>query len=509
MHVILNNPYRTVGLLVGATAREKERQVKRLKQFIEAEQDPQDDFSFPSLGNLHRTVDSVEEAASKLNLDSDKINAALFWFWNGNPITDEAAFDALKDGDIETAYQIWDKLIVETKEDGKRFWKPVTEKNYSAFHNSAILNLIKANGNLHTAIVASLYFLENDLVHKFVSSVADETHKTNKKDLQLIFLTQFHSEIETNKKFSSAKFLEIVNKQDFLSKQDFIKRFLQKPIEQIEQAIETAKGKRKSSKANAAQAGQELLASSANALLQLKNIVGSNDIKYSSIADKLANEILQCSIDYFNDSQEKESNSDYAEIAMELARKADTIAVGTLAKERVKDSLHTLEEMKDREISQAIEMLHSVKDAYDKACKQIDKQVDELQYDTLPSIGGSTPMRIPKFNVSINWSKVEEMKQKALNWDKVIELIQEVIPQKNVEKIKNVKTQATLNQYKSLVTFVMSKLTYLQKNKVRYISYWETPGVAVPTAGDIEKIPDWIKWAVGIIILIIILSTCD
>jgi hypothetical protein len=56
MKVILNNPYRTVGLLVGATAREQERQVKRLKQFLEAEQDPQDDFSFPTLGNLHSLV---------------------------------------------------------------------------------------------------------------------------------------------------------------------------------------------------------------------------------------------------------------------------------------------------------------------------------------------------------------------------------------------------------------------------------------------------------------------
>jgi len=509
MHVILNNPYRTVGLLVGATAREKERQVKRLKQFIEAEEDPQDDFSFPVLGNLHRTVDSVEEAASKLNLDSDKINAALFWCWNGNPITDEAAFDALKDGDIETAHQIWDKLIVETKEDGKRFWKPVTEKNYSAFHNSAILNIVKANGNLHTAVVASLYFLENDLVHKFVSSVADETHKTNKKELQLMFLTQLHSEIETGKKFTSAKFLEIVNKQEFLAKPDFIKRFLQKPIEQIGQAIETAKSKRKSNKANAANAGKELLSSSENALLQLKNIVGSNDIKYSSIADKLANEILQCSIEYFNDSQEKESNTDYAEIAIELARKADTIAVGPLAKERVKDNLDTMEEMKDRELSQAINMLQSVKDAYEKACKQIDKQVDELQYDTLPSMGGSIPMRIPKFNVSINWSKVEEMKRSALNWDKVIELIQEVIPQRNVEKIKNVKNQSDLNQYKGLVTFVLSKLTYLQKNKVRYIAYWETSSVPMPTSGDIEKIPNWVWWVVGIIVLIILSQTCN
>lgn len=495
MQAILNNPYRTVGLLVGATAREKDRQIKRLKQFIDAEEEPQDDFSFPSLGNLNRTVESVEEAASKLNLDGDKINAALFWFWNGNQITDEAAFDALKDGDIEAAHQIWDKLIVETKEDGKRFWKPLSEKNYSAYHNSAILNLIKANGNLHTALVASLYFLENDLVHKFVSSVADETHKTNKKDLQTNFLTHVHSEIERSKKFSSAKFLEIINKQEFLAKQDFIKRFLQKPIEQIEQAIETAKGKRKANKANGAKAGEELYTSTTNQLAQLKNIVGANDIKYSSVADKLANEILQCSIEYFNDSQEKESNADYAEIAIELARKADTIAVGTLAKERVKDNLDTMEEMKDREISQAINMLQSVKDAYEKNKEEINLKV------MLMPLG---------YNQTVNWSKVNQMIEKSLNWDKVIELIQKVIPQRNIEKIKNVKNQAKLNEYKSLVAFVMSKLTYLQKNKVRYISYWETPSsVPMPTGGDIEKIPNWLWWVVGIILIFILSQTCN
>jgi hypothetical protein len=115
MNLIKNNPYRTVGLLVGVTAKEKSKQISRLKKYIEAEQDPQDDFSFPALGEFHRTLESVEEAASKLNLDNDKINAALFWFWNGNPITDEAAFEALKSGDIEAAYEIWDKLELISK----------------------------------------------------------------------------------------------------------------------------------------------------------------------------------------------------------------------------------------------------------------------------------------------------------------------------------------------------------------------------------------------------------
>ena len=259
MKTILNNPYRTVGLLVGATTKEQTKQINRLKRYIEAEQEPQDDYSFPALGNLHRTFDSIEEAASKLNLDSDKINAALFWFWNGNPITDEAAFEALKNGEIETTYEIWDKLITRTDEDGKRYWKPVTEKNFSAYHNCSVLNFIIANGNLHNAIAASLYFLESDLVQNFVSSVVDETHKTNKKELQLLFLNQLQSDIEVNKKSSLPKFIEILNELEFVAKQDFIKGFVQKLIEQIEHKIETTKNKRKASKANAAKAGQNYL----------------------------------------------------------------------------------------------------------------------------------------------------------------------------------------------------------------------------------------------------------
>jgi len=484
MNLIKNNPYRTVGLLVGATAKEQTKQISRLKKYIEAEQDPKDDFSFPALGDFHRTIDSVEEAASKLNLDNDKINAALFWFWNGNPITDEAAFENLKSGDIEAAYEIWDKLITKTDEKGKRFWKPVTEKNYSAFHNYSVLNIIRSNGNLHDAIVASLYFLESDLVDKFVLSVADETHKTSKKELQLIFLNQLYSELEANKKSSLPNFLEILNKQEFVAKQDFMKGFVQKLIEQIEHKIETAKNKRKANKANAAKAGQELFTATASYLTQLKSIVGASDLKYAyaSISDKVANEILQCSIDYFNDSQEKDSSSDYVETAMKLAKQAETLAIGKLTKDRVKDSIETLEEMKDRELSQAIAVLQFIKAAYEEACRQIDKQVDELQYDTFPSFGGSSPLRIPKHYVSINWSKVEEMKRNCLAWDKVTEVIRKAIPRENIEKIKRATNTAKVNEYKSLVNFLFDKISYSYKSRIAYINYWETPKTTISSS---------------------------
>lgn len=448
MNAITNNPYRTLGLLVGATAREQTRQINRLKKYIEAEQDPQDDFSFPALGNLHRTLDSIEEAASKLNLDNDKINASLFWFWNGNPITDEAAFEALKSGDIEAAYKIWDKLITKTDEEGKRYWKPVTEKNYSAFHNYSVLNIIRSNGNLHNAIVASLYFLESDLVNKFVSSVADETHKTSKKELQLIFLNQLHSDLEANKKESLPKFLEILNKQEFVAKQDFIKGLVQKPIEKIEHKIETAKNKRKASKANGAKAGQELYTSTASDLTQLKSIVGANDLKYTSIADKVANEILQCSIDYFNDCHEKDSSSDYAETAMKLAKQAETIAMGRLTKDRVKDSIETLEKLKEKEIYEAIQLLESVKEAYEINETEIRAQVKYIE---------KTDIRIKLGHRSINWSAVEDNIRNSIDWDEVNKLLIAILPDSNLKKIKESDKTEKKKEFLELANWLKEK----------------------------------------------------
>jgi hypothetical protein len=475
MQLIRNNPYRTIGLLVGATAREQEKQIRRLKQFIEAEQEPKDDFSFPTLGQLNRTVDSVTEAASKLNLDSDKINAAIFWFYNGSH-TDEPAFEALKVGDFVQAINIWTKLII--NESSEAFPPPYYElssRNASAYFNLGTLLLSGILESSHIKFVQSkgvptyekflgegiklkLNFLESDFIKDFKSLATDETFKTTKKDLQLLFLNQVQLEVDKNGAVTSQKFIEILNKQNFLAKDDFLKGFVQKPIEQIEKKIEEAKTKRKANKANAFSIGKALFEQSSESLSQLKSILGTSNIKYTTIADKLANEILQCSIDYFNDSQDKESNNDYAEVAMQLAKQTQTIAAGNLTKDRIKDSINTLEEMKDREISRAIQTLQSIKDAYETNKAEINAKVMSMPLG---------------YNQTVNWSKVNQMIEKSLDWDKVVDLILKVIPLKNVEKIKNTNKPSQINEYKTLVDFVLSKLSYSQINNVKYICYWK------------------------------------
>ncbi|MDR2970156.1 MAG: hypothetical protein LBV32_11230 [Tannerellaceae bacterium] len=484
MNTVKNNPYRIVGILAGTTAREQARQIKRLKQFIEAEQEPQGDFSFPALGNLHRTLESVEEAASKINLDSDRINAALFWFWAGSPITDEVAFEALKEGNIEAAYQIWDKLTGTTDESGNRLWNDVTKKNFSAFHNSAVLSLITAERSFPDAVLANIKFIECDYFENFIKGIVDETYKVVKGDIELDFLKAISDNIDNQK---TAELVKYLNNYDFAAKQDFLKNLVRKPITQIEQKIESTKNKRKTDKTNALKAGEELFVETANDLSQLKDIVGTGDLKYSSIADKVANEILQCSIEYFNDNVEKNSNTDYVEAAIKLAQKAETVAIGNLVKGRIKDNLSTIRSMKDKEISQAIALLKSVKEAYEANKEKITAQV-RIQERSLP------------WGQTINWVKVNEMIDNSIDWSKVADLIKQAIPPTYIDKIKAVEDQTKINEYKNLVNFLMGKVGYAQKSKIQYLDYW------TPTQTKNKGCAAAILWTIGIIGIIILVN---
>lgn len=489
MNLIQNNPYRIIGLLVGASAKEKDKQTKRLLQYLDAEQEPENDFSFSTLDGFIRTTTIVNESVTALSLNIDKIKYALFWFYNGNPITDEPAFDALKENDIDSALSIWEKLVSDRK---------ITKRNSSAANNLATLYLSDfyrdglglSIDSLEKAITLKLLFLESDYSNDFIKQATDETFNSSKNELQLIYLNQIKSEIEKSGFPSIKEMLEIINKIDFSAKSLFIKDFIQKPIEQIELKIEESKNKRKVNKSDSLVIGQTLVKSTIGQLSQIKNLIGEEDLKYNSIADKLANEILQCSIEYFNFCQDNKSNSTYIETSIELGKEAKGIARGKLAKDRITDNLSTMEGMKDKEINNAIDLLKSIKKAFEENEAKINIEVMSMKLG---------------YNQTINWSKVENMIANSLDWDKVASLIKEAIPQSNIEKIKNSSNQAELTEYKNLAKWVFGKLKYSQKTQVKYICFWDT-FTTVPTSDDF---PLWAKWAIGIVIFIILTKACN
>jgi hypothetical protein len=335
MNLTNNNPYRILGILAGTKASEQSRQIKRLKQFIEAEQEPDADFSFPVLGNFSRTLESVIDAEQKINLDSDKINSALFWFYNGNAITDEPAFDFLNDGNIDEAKSIWLKLINMSH---------INERNASAFHNLSTLLLYNDSSNeldFEQGIVLKLQLLESEFFKNIVEITTDITYKATKNEVQLSFLNQLKAEVEKGNKKSLDHFINILNKQTFSAKEDFFKSFIEKPIEEIEKKIAETITKRKADKTKSADFGSELFEATQKELSQIKEVLGVSNPKFITISDKLANEILQCSFIAFNHFQNTET--EIGETVFELINKAKSIAIGSIIKDRIKENLPNIE----------------------------------------------------------------------------------------------------------------------------------------------------------------------
>mgnify|MGYP000094274226 CR=1 FL=1 len=454
MELIQKNPYRIAGILSNATERELQKQKTKIKAYSKVGKEINSDYDFQDLDSITRTEDSINKAFSNIEQNQDKVNYALFWFLKANDI-DKTAIEYLKNGDKEKAIEIWEKVTQN---------KDVNSKNFSAFNNLGTYRLLSQNREeIKEGIEAKIKLIESEYFESFVHSVADETFTIdNEKQIEKLvdeLLTQFKNQ------YSSSETLQLFSNCNGSTQNYLSKKFTEEPLHNIESQISRSKNKRKDNKIDAYQFGLNLAANCKDDLVTLQSLLGITDLKYKTIADQLANEIMQCGIDYFNESQKNNSSENYLEQAQKLTKIADRIAIGKLTKDRAKDSLASLEEMKDQEVNQAIALLSSIKLAYDKAIREIDAQVSEM-------------LMSMSYNQTINYTKVDKMKATCLDWSKVVEVIRNGISMNDVETIQRCSNQNKVSEYKTLVDFLFSKIGPIQINKVKYLCYWKDVRVA-------------------------------
>jgi len=130
--------------------------------------------------------------------------------------------------------------------------------------------------------------------------------------------------IEINKKFIE-EIIELLkpylNKKEGLSTNDLMAmfesfpqssqkflsgRFTEVPISNIENNIEKTLVKREEKPGAAVHYGEELYKSTKIDLALLKKMLGANNVQFQMLANKLANEIMQCSITYYNYYREED-----------------------------------------------------------------------------------------------------------------------------------------------------------------------------------------------------------
>lgn len=317
MNLLQHNPYRLLGVYSNSPTKERLANHNRMKAFLKVGKP----VSFPLdlaqyLGPIDRTEASAAEAEAALTLPKDQIQYAQFWFVKVTPL-DDVAFNNLISGEISKAEEIWQK-----------------KESASSLQNRIVSALIREDYACAITYAETLYG-NSQYISELISAVVGTGSNLDASTLALSFLDALCEEIDAN------KLLPFITIDTW--KSHIVVKATKPLIDSIEYAIETAQKTKNKGPEARLQAGEKLMTDTKSALSQLKSLLASTDLQYQIIADKLGLEILQCGIDYYNDSEEP----DAAIKAMKLQKYALDIVVGQMAKDRCKENVDILQNIID------------------------------------------------------------------------------------------------------------------------------------------------------------------
>jgi len=344
MNLITQNPYRVLGLLGNSSERELQKQIATIKRYAEVGKIKQFDYDFDFLGKVSRTSNDVQKAASQIEQANNKLHYSLFWFVNKSHI-DETALNHLKENNPDKAIEIWEKTI----KDGE-----VTPKSLSSITNLAtlLLGISVQNGKLDKTKFQQAIDLKGKLIHSdtfqdFVSLTTGNGFSADTSKLSSAFTDDILSitkkYIDKEGGITNAELIQSFGSFPESTRKYLASKFIEEPQSRIESNIENIKEQRKSEPEKANKWGSALYTSTRTDLTFLKKVLGSNNVQYQMLANKLANELLQCAIDYFIEWRDDHSN-DPGQESLRVAKFAKSIATSGQAKNRIEENIENIEE---------------------------------------------------------------------------------------------------------------------------------------------------------------------
>lgn len=447
MNAVKNNPYRTLGLFGNSSEKELQKQIATIKRFAEVGKTKAFDYDFPFFGEVVRSTEKVQEAASKIEQAKNKVHYALFWFLNSGHI-DEAALNNLKEGHIEKATEIWEKTLKDST---------VTAKNFAAISNLSTLQLgiVTYNGSFDPEKFSASIDLKGKLLlsevfNNFVSTVIGEGISLNRD----IILKEFADEIlqivkPYLNKPNGIKSSQLINA--FSSFPNEIKqyvsgKFTDRPVSNIENQIEKTKQYRGDNPNDAEEYGEELYKNTKEDLVFLKNVWGVNNVQYQMVVNKISNELLQCSIDFFN-IHNKEGLFDPFDDSLKIAKYAKSLNPTGQVKNRVEEALETLEEMRYRDAHEIIGFFKQILGVFEEVEKE-NSGIEAL-------LSG---------------------RRTVVNEDKIMEIARPLLDDQIVEKIAKSGKDNLIKDFYNSINKLTTKFSYrnsdfFSKKKTAFISY--------------------------------------
>lgn len=314
MNIVNNNPFRILGVFANSPKRDIVANKGKATAFLKVNRPVEYSLDLKGLlPSLSRTLDMMNDAEAHLAIAKEQIKYAQFWFMKATPI-DDIAFNHLIAGNIDDAKEMWSK-----------------QESVSSLQNKIVCYLIENKPWLAIKTAEKLYDKFGDI---YIDKIeANSTLKMSGTELLHLFIDSLGEEISMQKLLGYEMGADT---KAYISSQT-VEPLINKISSEVEK---TKKVDHKDSKARI-DAARKLVVSTKEPFTQLKSILPSSDSQFQMIADKLGLEILQCGIDYFNNSED----DDAPHTAMKMQKYAQSIVVGTLAKQRCEENVNILQKI--------------------------------------------------------------------------------------------------------------------------------------------------------------------
>ena len=347
--IISNNPFRILGVWTNAKQTEIVRNIGKMKAFLnvgKAVEFPSDMSYF--LPAVKRTPDKLQTAQAAINLSNDKIRYSMFWFCNATAI-DGTGLNNLVSGDAEKALSIFSK-----------------RNTWSSLVNKAVLSLLKED---YGQAVSSYSQLIHDYTFRgqFVTEICGEAFQISEGELSHVVIDELSQIIGAD------ILLDLVS--DASDKAYVRVKAVEMPIAKINNEISKAKTVSATDATASLKAGNELIRNTRLLLASLGKMLGTNDAQYQSVADNLSKQILQCGINYFNNSDDEDS----LDKALKIQEYALKIAVGKMTRDRCRKNVDTLHgQQKTFHIRKELVELSSIIDEFNGESNTTQKDISSV-----------------------------------------------------------------------------------------------------------------------------------
>lgn len=355
--MILDNPFHVVGLPADCTAREKAKREGRIKAFLRIGKplDFGDDDLF--FEGCRRNQITVERSLSALHDATDRIGYGLFWFTRSG-LLDDHALAFVRRQDLRGAFRIWQRI------EG-RLPTPNYASSLNNFGTLCLLVGIKArSGWPSDKSVRTDYILRGlrakakvvgrlsgqDLSN-FCTTFSDDVAARNPEDIALAFgraLDEFAAEADKyGIEIDNGSLIQALETGGARTA-PLKSKYASAAREQLDKAVNACAAALAADESQATRAGTVLMEAARRKLPELATVVGTTDITYTRLVDRVASQLLDAAVAHFNYHASAETMSlEIVQASASFVRYASEIACGVVVRKRAQDNLETVQEIEE------------------------------------------------------------------------------------------------------------------------------------------------------------------